>query len=418
LSRRVISCIIVTEQGHIVRNWKRRYCIVERGEIRYYSVYRSPTEENKFEQVLKGHLQLQGYSVAHENITGSSVARHNYIHTATKGPGHIILKSSRMLDKNLVLSLEHDLDWLLWSAALSLHINYANDCHTLRLNRTRATSMTLFGMRRGSSKDSISCASSSAGISPRDVKNSGATSPPDVAPVEQQSKARRKTIAAMPVSSQSESSHSAVLPVAAVPSSVSDTTTDSGRSFSVSNSILSPSRTQSTSTRSKLSFVDAYPVPNHQTSEDGMRQVLNAADAADRHEDTLLESRESKDFKQSVRINSSMRVESRDDSAINSKVITALRSAMHSPPSSSSSSSSKAGVSFALPAESRQRGNKSAPASVRERTDSELILLDDDEDENPDVLSPTADFSPEDDFDFSLIGDGDLNLGEKWTVGV
>jgi hypothetical protein len=149
-----------------------------------------------------------------------------------------------------------------------------------------------------------------------------------------------------------------------------------------------------------------------------MRQVLNAADAADRHEDTLLESRESKDFKQSVRINSSMRVESRDDSAINSKVITALRSAMHSPPSSSSSSSSKAGVSFALPAESRQRGNKSAPASVRERTDSELILLDDDEDENPDVLSPTADFSPEDDFDFSLIGDGDLNLGEKWTVGV
>jgi hypothetical protein len=417
LSRRVISCIIVTEQGHIVRNWKRRYCIVERGEIRYYSVYRSPTEENKFEQVLKGHLQLQGYSVAHENITGSSVARHNYIHTATKGPGHIILKSSRMLDKNLVLSLEHDLDWLLWSAALSLHINYANECHTLRSSRSRASSMTLFGMRRGSSKDSISGASSSAGISLRDVENSGAISPPDVAPVEQQSKPRRKTIAAMPVSSQSESSQSAALPpVAAVPSSVSDS--DSSRSFSVSNSILSPSRTQSTATRSKLSFVDTYPVPNHQTSEDGMRQVLNAADAADRQEDTLLESRESKDFKQSVKINSSMRVESRDDSAINSKVITALRSAMHSPPSSSSSSSSKGGVSFALPAESRQHGNKSAPASVRERTDSELILLDDDEDENPDVLSPTADFSPEDDFDFSLIGDGDLNLGEKWTVGV
>jgi hypothetical protein len=63
----------VLKQGHIVRNWKSRYCILDRGELRYYSVFRSNTDGAKFEHVLKGRIQLRGYTVSHENITGEEL---------------------------------------------------------------------------------------------------------------------------------------------------------------------------------------------------------------------------------------------------------------------------------------------------------------------------------------------------------
>jgi hypothetical protein len=65
---------------------------------------------------------------------------------STKGPGHIALKPSRFIDKALLLSLENDMDWLMWSAALCLHIAYADEVHNLRIERNRSKSLGGFSL--------------------------------------------------------------------------------------------------------------------------------------------------------------------------------------------------------------------------------------------------------------------------------
>lgn len=47
----------INKRGHLVRSWKKRYCVLEKNEIKYYA---KPFHEPPYGKNLKGHVALFG----------------------------------------------------------------------------------------------------------------------------------------------------------------------------------------------------------------------------------------------------------------------------------------------------------------------------------------------------------------------
>ena len=47
----------IKKRGHMVRTWKKRYCVLEKNELKYYT---KPDTEPPYGKNLKGHLALMG----------------------------------------------------------------------------------------------------------------------------------------------------------------------------------------------------------------------------------------------------------------------------------------------------------------------------------------------------------------------
>lgn len=99
----------IKKQGHVVRNWKRRYFVLRDGVLAYYE---SPDPFPPYGKKKKGEIVLKGYKVT----SSTSINLYVYCDDA----------ASTGEDKDMHLETENSSERDRWLSALKEHAAYAS----------------------------------------------------------------------------------------------------------------------------------------------------------------------------------------------------------------------------------------------------------------------------------------------------
>jgi hypothetical protein len=98
----------MSKEGHVVKNWKRRYFVLAHGIVTYYV---EPSSAEPYGINEKGRISLHEY-VLIQGFTG-------------KEERNIMLSHKEVITKDLLLVCETIEDRIAWEKAFSEHIEYA-----------------------------------------------------------------------------------------------------------------------------------------------------------------------------------------------------------------------------------------------------------------------------------------------------
>lgn len=115
----------VLKEGHKVRNWKRRYVVVEDGYLRYYERI---SDNHPYGKGFKGEICLKGYSVM---VTADKRIR--LVSTISKA-GKDSTTKNLLLDIEVEETLKKNHDIIAWYHAILAHITYANNAQIIEIN--------------------------------------------------------------------------------------------------------------------------------------------------------------------------------------------------------------------------------------------------------------------------------------------
>lgn len=123
-----------TKQGHIVRNWKKRFFVLSSSrQVTLFRYYKDESSEEPFGYHLCGELNLNYYRFEHFTRTIRVDENEPEIECNC-----IEFIGSNSLDKNLLLFIEDQNDYEMWISAIETHLEYRNEMKELARNNNSA----------------------------------------------------------------------------------------------------------------------------------------------------------------------------------------------------------------------------------------------------------------------------------------